>query len=1068
MKNPSLQLLTAYQQGFALQSSIKVYAEWNLNRFIDSVVTDNGIAPADTEWDNLYPKKSVVAANRPDSGIVRSRMPILTGSFTDDRANAAGLKLSPGFVDSKPGARYYLVSPDDAYTYWNSYKTTNGSSNAQGTFFFPEPQSLSVVYTSLVTVNKIVINLEISDGLPKNYAVQVTTNGSSWTTVAQNSPIDANGKLTVWFSDTWIAGNQPSNFTNNSKTTIRGIKFIADGMTKQGAGLSIIEISGRWFQDLSDYIVSEDNSFEVSDTSNISPIGVASSNQASVVLDNTASLFNNENEESPFYKLLDKNVLMWCDYVINNESFRQWTMYTDDWKNQLSDSVSVSLFDSAEPLQNIKVPATFWEGMTAGSIIWRLFDMAGFSNWNYKSSINDVIEVPYFWTDPEKSVWETIQDVAQGTQTAVYFDEYNVAQIQNAKTLFDKQPLPVWYFNSEDNGSSLADIIEIEKTAEYEANQVDIKYTETKFTDFNNGLPKMEVVWEPDDTVVLRATALLYDMDATQKNFVLPMEEAATWPLEGYANIEGEIVAYKGKYYRSYSYFDNGTYVYNDSLITSEDERKKLDELTPEGIRWRNGYNGWFVITDRGLFGTTARPHAVDYKYKYTYEVVTGGSTSVEHYPGGVVRNSNASTVTLKGRSDFTWNTLYTLRTTESAKATDYRYGTRIRFPSAGQPVNKGAGGLYIKGGSFNSGFYIDLAPTDLVEKIERATRNELRFQIRTRAGVHTTTNYIPPPVQINRDTWYDLEASTTLLSNGNMQVIVYIDGVIRYNTIIRADEIADTYGRFGTFIRDNCIAEFDYLYAVGMEDNSDPDNANFYDNVKGGYVGNYFDKVVPYKDVTPGVISRATRGTRPAGSAGDQQWLEEFGPVVHEIRKYDVDFEKSPVAHSYLYFSNLDQLACPAYVADSFGASFLLANTYRRNVVVSGEDTLTFGTDNSVEQKIFVYGRAFSDEEEQTETVKSEDLIRKRGLNAITFQSPYIQSKASAQRLGTWIVSHWGSGTEQYQLDVFGNPFISLGDIVSVNYPGKEIYPTTKFCVVSISRALREGITTSLTLRKL
>jgi hypothetical protein len=1067
LKNPSINLLTSYKQGYVAEVKTKVYAEWNVNRFVDSVVTDNGKAISDSNWDNVWPKKSVVGYNRPTRGIVRSRLSTLTGLYGDDRTNAAGFKLADSFIDSKPDVRYTIASDDDIYRYWSSFQVTAGGASG-GSYFFPEEQSLSVVYEKSVKVNKVVINLESSEALPRSFYVQVTTNGTNWTTIATNPTVGNDGVLTIWYSDAWITGNKPSNFSNESQTTIRGIKFAAAAMSKQGAPLSIIEISGRYEQDLSPYLISESHDMEISDVDQISPIGVASSNKASVTLDNTTELFYNESSTSPYAGLLDKNVKMWCDYVMSSETFRQWTMFTDAWNNQMSLEVSVDLYDQADFLQKVLAPATFWQGLTAGSIIWRLLDLAGCTAWAYSSSLDDVIAVPYYWTDKEKSIWENIQSIAQATQMAIYFDEFGVAQIRSAKTVFSNQPAATWNFTSERDGTILADIIEMGKSQTFNgSNQVDIKYTETKFTDFNNGLPKMEVVWEPDDTMVLRACPLSENLPADQMYFVIPQTEADTWPLTGMVNVEGEIISYEGKMYRAYNFFDNGIARYTTQVIKSEDERKKMDENTPEGIRWRNGYTGFFQITKRGDFGTTAKAHSIDSKFRYTYELVQGGSTNVEHWPGGVTRNPNSSTVTLKGRNGMDWNSLYTLRSTESAYATNYRYGCRMRIPS-GQPANKGAGGLYIKGGSNNSGFFINLAATEVVEATQRASRNELRFQVRTRDGMQPMLNYIPAPIQINRDTWYDLEASTVYNNDGTMNVIVYIDGQAWYYTKISANEVADPYGRFGVFIQDNCIVEFDYLYAVGTADFGDPDGSSFYDNVKGGYIGNYFEKVIPYVAVTPGKITRGVRDASPGITGTGQQWLDEFGPVVHEIRKYEVDFEKTPVAHSYLYFSNTEQAACPAYFADSFSATFLLANTYRRNVVINGEDTLTFGADNSVDQKIFVYGRAFSDEDQQTETVKDEASIRKRGLNTTTFESSFIQSQESAKRLGDWIVSQWGDGTEEYTLSIFGNPFISIGDIVTINYPEKEIDPTEKFCVVALSGATSEGIETTLTVRKL
>jgi hypothetical protein len=1063
-------LVTNYKSSYGVNVKTKLYAEWNLNNFFTSKVTDNGVFIPDEDWDTIWPKASVVSANRPSQGIVRGRISTLQGFWGQDAASSAGLKISPDFIDKRPDSRYYLIDNDDHYKYWSSYKVTTSGLN-QGLYYFQDVQSLAVVYDVNVKTNKIVIGLEASEAVPKRFRVETTTNGQTWSTAVAEPPVGVDGRVSLWWNGGAWRSTEPT--TYDATTTIRGIRLVAEGMSKQSAPLSVIEMGARYQQDLSDYLISESSNMEISDVSNIAPIGIASSNKASIQLDNTDGRFYNENPFSPYAGLLDSNVKMWCDYIINDNTstpLRQWTMFAESWANQMSEEVSVELYDNANYLQQVKIAPVFWEGLSVGSIIWRLMDMAGVADWNYTSNFDDVTAVPYYWNDPEKTVWENIQDIASTTQTAVYFDCYNVAQIKNAHALFnDQQKLKNdWQFEGQD-GSSLADIITVEKTGEFEANQIEIKYKEVNFSEFGSGLPKMEVVWEPEGTVTLRACALSASMTATQMYFSIPATEAATWPIEGLVNIEGEIIAYKGKQYRAYAFFDqSGAARYTSKTVYSEDERKALDETTPEGIRWRNGYSGYFEIVTRGDLGTSPKSHTLEPKTGYTYELVQSGTQAVTHWSGGVTRNAATSTVTLRGREDMNWNYLYTLRTTDSVPGITYRYGTRMRFPSAGQPVNKGAGGLYIKGGSNNSGFFIDLAPTDLVESTARATRNELRFQIRMRDGNQPMKNYIPPPTQINRDTWYDVEAVCIDKGNATMQVVVLIDGVIQYNTIISGSEVADWFGHFGVFIRDNCIVEFDYLYAVGAEDTVDVDNASFYDNVKGGYLGTYFDKVVPYQNLTPGVVVRGTRTVRPQGNVANQTWLDEFGPVVHEVRRYDVDFEKSPVAHSFLYYSNTEQAVCPVYVADSFGASFYLANTSRRNVIISGEDTLTFGSDNSVDQKIFIYGSVFNDNDQLTETVKDEVSMRKRGVNALSIESNFIQSKAAAKKLGEWILKHQSNGTEEYHLEVFGNPFLELGDVITINYDNKYLTPTQKFVVVAIDKSSQAGIETSLTVHKL
>jgi hypothetical protein len=195
---------------------------------------------------------------------------------------------------------------------------------------------------------------------------------------------------------------------------------------------------------------------------------------------------------------------------------------------------------------------------------------------------------------------------------------------------------------------------------------------------------------------------------------------------------------------------------------------------------------------------------------------------------------------------------------------------------------------------------------------------------------------------------------------------------------------------------------------------------------------------------------------------------MDEFGPVVHEVREFDVKFSKVPVQHSRLYFSNESQVLCPEYNSTSFGAKFILANRSRANAVVHGDDSLSFGADSVVNQRLMVYGRPVTQAEEQSITVTDDNAIRRRGEVSLDITSDWIQSKASAQALGDWIKLHWAGGCDELQVEVFGNPFLQLGDVVSVNDPLKNMTPAThKYFVNEISNSYDKGLKTSLVLRR-
>jgi hypothetical protein len=144
------------------------------------------------------------------------------------------------------------------------------------------------------------------------------------------------------------------------------------------------------------------------------------------------------------------------------------------------------------------------------------------------------------------------------------------------------------------------------------------------------------------------------------------------------------------------------------------------------------------------------------------------------------------------------------------------------------------------------------------------------------------------------------------------------------------------------------------------------------------------------------------------------------------------------------------------------------LANTARVNAIANGEDTLSFGADNPVEQKLLVYGRLVSRDEEQTVTVKNDAAVNRRGTVEVDVTSDWIQSKTAAQEIANWITQNWGGGSDEIKITAFGNPLIQLGDLVAIQYPAKSMtYAKNKYFVVGVENSYDGGLETNVTLRR-
>lgn len=1029
---------TILRTALEAKASYRTLAEWNMNRYYTPVVSNNGEADQDD-----FPLASVVEPRRPTKGIVKMR---IDEGF-----------IQPQYMNAVPAARFYITSEDDLYRYWSSLTKTNAFSG--GSYVFAAAQNLTALYPSSIYTNKIVIGLETSLAKPVNFTVKITTNGTTWTTVATNPTINSDGQVVLYLQ----ANNSWSSTPYyNNVTQISGVRLSVSSMDEPDSRLSVIEISPRIHNDVSDYLVNWDASFEISDTSNITPIGRASSNVASVTLSNTDLRFNNDNSASLYFGLMDKNVKITGDFGLllsggSYEYVRQFTMYTDTISPGDDMTVSIGLKDSSMYMQGEKIPALYLEGHTIGSIIWKLMDIAGFTNYFYNVKQDDSQIIPFFWTQGDKNLWDEIAGLAETTQTAVYFDENDVMLIRTKSSAFDVGRPVDWDLRATSVPGLEANIESLSPERVFDANSVDVKYYNTAFSDFNNGLPKMDVVWEVEDTVLLRATTLKQSLTSSSEWLVMQGAKALVWPYSGIVNIEGEIIRYEGKDY--YYYDKNG--VLTHETIKTDDEKKVIDsEKSSETLAWKNYFSGWLKITKRGEYGTQVKDHLL-----YNYIPLGNGP----RYAGSLVRFDNITARTSYGSSfdndsgtllltawpNATWWDIFLVENQwpqDKLPAQNARWGTRVKFQPNGYPESMGEAGLHFMGGYNGTGLYASIHPSI---SAKAGGWPEIWLVLKHRDGHSQTLAQVEANIQ--KDVWYDLEVDTRW-AGGTWHTVVYLNGqpMITSNIV---SSYWDNDGRTGAFIRGNCRANFENLYAFEADAN-DPevntdDSGQILDLIYGGYRSNH-------------VISQYKLG--PGGQVTNlKNYFDEFTPIIHEMREFDVKFTETPVIHSYGLCSNESQVAFLEYNADPFGAKFVLANTSRVDAVVNGEDDITFGKDDVVNHKLMVYGRLLTQEDAQSVVTEDEESIRKRGKSEIEIDSKWNQSKAAADSISSWIVKYFGFGSEEVSGSIFGNPLLQIGDLVTVSHPAYNMTSSThKYFVTSVHRSADEGYGTEVGLRRI
>ena len=1083
----------ALQNDAAVKAIPEVIVDWNINRYIDAVAS-NPITDVYDFDPEIFPIESIILPLRPTKGINKARVGSATISDDYLAENA-----------STAYSRYYVADPDDVYNYWTSPDASDGSTGALSNC---KPQ---VVYAEPVVTNKILITLENSWASPKTFSIQTTsianpTSDAHWTEIANQTtlPTDWKGRgqiVLYWNGNSWLNSVRLDNDDLSPvTTTIHGVRIVvtaleggyqttADGSAVgstyvknddgvyqtfatdgKDARFDLIEISARLEVNISPYVITVSDDFELGEPSDLYPIGTVTSNVGNMTLSNlymvdgdwVPGLFNSENTDSPYHKYIDANAEMTVKYNYFDEddqplgTVQQAVMYVDSWESQSDDVVALSMTDYSKFFNDQNVPAAMWEGLTVPQIVWRVLDSIGFVNYVVNRDADRVTEheIPVFYTDGESTVWETLDELAKASQTAIYFDAFGMLQVKTRDFALSSSDAPVWTFTSETDQTQLANIISLDQTNEFEPNHYKVVYQKTNWSDENRGMPTMQKVWEPEGTVVLRATPLVRTLDKTDDNLWIGADDVRVWPYKGMVNINSELIRYEGKQFVYFTGSNGNTR--NVIYVKSADEHKSRNNDTPWEHRHKNHYTGALKITEREVWNSELLRHPVDAE-GYSVRNIVNGTHNID--VNGLNHLKRQSKVVLNTPSKFDqYRDLLIATRGDTDDTPFYYYGTKFSFKPSGR--DQFAGIVIHNSGTNEDGYYIELTVSKNLNAVKRKDRNELIVYSRVNGNDKKIGD---EALAIGEDIEYEVDVEYAP-DGADHKIRVWVNGKQVFSKTVTGGEKNAANGKFGIFARGKTTAEFEYLYAVKKPGKVLPDDFSFMDKVKRGYVGDLWFKEWVFE--TKDNKRRVKKKTGDPKHRVNERYMDDFGPYVHEVREFDVKFDPAPVLHSRLYITNDWSATALEYRANPFGAKFIIANTYRNNAVIHGEDTLSYaGSRSSINQIVTVFGRALVIDESEEEVAKNEDQIRRRGKIESELTSPWIQSKGMAKDIVNWLKDNFSEGNENVTIQVFGNPLVQVGDIVHVTFPRKHI--DHDFFVVGANNEFDSGISTTLRLRR-
>ena len=1081
---------TLLEENTTIQTNIGCTIEYNMNSMVDNInVVGSDYVRADgaKPYQKLFPASSVVKPFRPLGAGVKY------GIFGDV---SLGTWKDPKKVEYPLNFRTYYPGVDTYYKYWVSQKGTGAN--------------ITITYPQAILTNKIIVRFEISHSIPGTWTVykegdQILATGNS----SQIQPFSTNGiknfdagTVTLYYNGTsWVLA-EPS--TLAAPVSITTLKLVTSGVTNAHVG--VIEVSPRWVSDLTDHIVGLSISQESSTSADdILPVGKVSANSVAmdlvsyestrkIITYEKGTAFNSSNlymyksaELKPYIKVYYSGA-PYTDSKGQYEKIKQGTFYIDNWSTSEFGDISLDALDGAKFLQDISCPGMVSKDSTSVGIIRRMLDNIGFTNYkiNYKTDINgkitdtSILSPFYWWTDDGESVWNAIQELCRDSQMVATFDENNILQFYTRDYLFS-QSNAHWNFKYSKDGSILPNIISLQKRDLPAVNQVKVLWSPVTSSQLiGDGQP----LWK-SGTSYLGAYSLASPIPASTSGggagteiSLVPITvnqdvKQIIYNYAGYLVIDSEIIEYDAIQYQ----YINQQLSRTTTWITQVSDLQKIanDITTTLPANQAIGQTGKVRVKSRGAFGTEAVAHAqtgavsgwsgFDNTFRASSENMQGSSTpsnisqvvatvpdinttppEAEETKVSLIKLVQKSLFQITSSGSADKQNKYSVCVKNmgiSTSGNHYNFGTGLFFKGAKNDT-KGSGGIgFFTSSNGLDGYYVKLETTSnlpesgsdrplSIFKVKNGVITPL--QDTQEKGSNKSLAYLAQGVSYRVDIRVKVQGSVVAID-------VYINNF--KVTAVDSSNIVSPTSNVALFSNANSTF-FDYVYSIPLNE------TQYKDGIIGSQYSGRFGSTT--LDFLYG--DKLSSGFENSGISGGA--VDEFGTVARELLKVNVKYDSRP-AFPIITSLGLNQFVeLLGYRLNSFGAEFYVLNNAGTFVPLDDSKFASFSViGNTLVQ---------SGQNEYLDKTINEFTVPEQ----VTFESVWIQKESDAKSLSDWIKGQWSKKQSVCELEIFSNPLISVGDIVTINYPANGLDGTQKFIVSSINNSFDGGLSTKITTRSI
>lgn len=380
-----------------------------------------------------------------------------------------------------------------------------------------------------------------------------------------------------------------------------------------------------------------------------------------------------------------------------------------------------------------------------------------------------------------------------------------------------------------------------------------------------------------------------------------------------------------------------------------------------------------------------------------------------------------------------------------------YSFGTSIMMPPLIKYKPQGAGLGFFLNSASDSGYFIFLetsataaAASTSPVKIVKVVGKQITKLQDSQKGNRTTLDQLFAGKIYNLDVKVKIENKTVTITayvNGFKVEATDTTSATGKNEILYPSKKVAALGISGTTM-------FDYVYADTINAEKYNGNYQLLNFYNGQFNKDFLD--LAYGDM----LYNATN--EDVDLDDKKNAFDEFGTVVREMARKTVRFSNAPAIpiRWTTGANNLAQVIAQSY--DNFKADVFVLNNSSITIPLS---------DNGVNQlSIFGNTIGFSGEIIYSTSPAAEYSA----TEPVIFESTWLQNEKDVKSLADWIKSRVVNKSKIISMKIFGNPLISVGDIITIDYSYQGFTASQKIIVVKVTQRYQEGLETEIVGRTL